>query len=59
MALPATRPTCTPDEYLALERQAEVKSEYIDGTIVAMSGDPTNRGDDAKGIPEPGGENHA
>lgn len=28
----------TPDEYLALERAAEYKSEYIDGEIFAMSG---------------------
>lgn len=28
----------TPAEYLALERQAETKSEYIEGCIVAMSG---------------------
>lgn len=28
----------TPEEYLALERRAEYKSEYIDGVIVAMSG---------------------
>ena len=31
--------TCyTPEEYLALERLAEFKSEYIDGRIVAMTG---------------------
>ena len=28
----------TPQEYLALERAAETKSEYIDGILVAMSG---------------------
>ena len=28
----------TPDEYLALERAAEYKSEYIDGEIFAMAG---------------------
>ncbi|MHB8575631.1 MAG: Uma2 family endonuclease [Dehalococcoidia bacterium] len=28
----------TPAEYLAIERRAETKSEYIDGCIVAMSG---------------------
>ena len=28
----------TPDEYLALERNAEFKSEYLDGRIVAMTG---------------------
>src|SRR2546423_2073338 len=28
----------TPEEYLAMERQAEYKSEYIDGVVYAMSG---------------------
>jgi Uma2 family endonuclease len=28
----------TPEEYLALERQAEIRSEYLDGDMVAMSG---------------------
>jgi Uma2 family endonuclease len=28
----------TPEEYLALERHAEFKSEYLDGRIVAMTG---------------------
>lgn len=28
----------TPDEYLALERNAEFRSEYLDGRIVAMTG---------------------
>lgn len=28
----------TAEEYLAIERAAEIKSEYIDGNIVAMSG---------------------
>jgi Uma2 family endonuclease len=28
----------TPEEYLALERKAEDKSEYVDGEIVAMTG---------------------
>lgn len=27
-----------PEEYLALDRQAEVRSEYVDGDMVAMSG---------------------
>ena len=28
----------TPEEYLAMERRAEYKSEYVDGVIFAMSG---------------------
>jgi Uma2 family endonuclease len=28
----------TPEEYLAIERRAEYKSEYIDGEIIAMTG---------------------
>jgi len=28
----------TPEEYLALEREAEYKSEYFDGEIFAMAG---------------------
>lgn len=33
---PKTYPT--PEEYLALERKAEYKNEYIDGEIIAMTG---------------------
>lgn len=32
------RPFVTPEEYLALERKAEYKSEYLHGEIFAMSG---------------------
>ena len=32
------RPRISPEEYLALERQAETKSEYLDGEIFAMTG---------------------
>jgi Uma2 family endonuclease len=32
------RPRYTPDQYLALERQADHKSEYFDGEIFAMAG---------------------
>ena len=31
-------PTYTEDEYLEIDRAAEVRSEYHDGVIVAMSG---------------------
>ena len=36
----STRPTTylTPEEYLAAERRAEHKSEYVDGEMVAMTG---------------------
>ena len=37
MALVA-RKTYTPEEYLALERQAEYRSEYVNGEIYAMAG---------------------
>jgi len=43
MAIPQdVRVTYTPEEYLALERAAEFKSEYIDGEIIAMSGGSSN-----------------
>jgi Uma2 family endonuclease len=32
------RARITPEEYLALERKAEVRSEYLDGEMFAMSG---------------------
>ena len=35
-ALP--RQHLTPEEYLALERQAETKSEYFQGEVFAMAG---------------------
>ena len=38
MASAALKERYTPQEYLALERQAEFKSEYLDGIIVAMAG---------------------
>ena len=31
-------PYLTPEEYLALERKAEFRSEYINGQMVAMTG---------------------
>src|SRR5437868_8266148 len=38
MAVPAHERSFTPEEYLAYEREATYKSEYIAGQIVAMSG---------------------
>jgi Uma2 family endonuclease len=38
MADPARRSPITPEEYLALERSSEIKHEYADGEIFAMSG---------------------
>ena len=32
------KPFITPEEYLALERKAEYKSEYLNGEIFAMTG---------------------
>ena len=32
------KPRITPEEYLVLERKAEIKSEYFDGEMFAMSG---------------------
>lgn len=31
-------PHLTPEEYLAIERQSEIRSEYLDGEMFAMSG---------------------
>jgi Uma2 family endonuclease len=38
MSSAATQSYLTPEEYLALERKATIKSEYINGQIYAMSG---------------------
>ncbi len=32
----------TPDEYLALERPSEIRHEFLDGTVYAMSGESLN-----------------
>ncbi len=44
MALPQPKTYYSPEEYLALERAAEFKSEYINGEIVAMAGESPNHG---------------
>ncbi|MCP4655026.1 MAG: Uma2 family endonuclease, partial [bacterium] len=38
MAQPQPQPRYTPAGYLALEREAPTKSEYLDGQIFAMAG---------------------
>jgi Uma2 family endonuclease len=38
MALPDTTALWRPEDYLALDRRAETKSEFLDGAIVAMTG---------------------
>ena len=35
---PQTKHRLTPEDYLAIERSAEFKSEYFDGEIFAMTG---------------------
>ncbi|HYO14829.1 MAG TPA: Uma2 family endonuclease [Thermoanaerobaculia bacterium] len=35
---PQPRPYLTPEDYLAMERQAETKSEYLEGEMFAMTG---------------------
>ncbi len=36
--MPKAKPQYTPAEYLAMEREANAKSEYLDGEIYAMAG---------------------
>ncbi|MFH1114991.1 MAG: Uma2 family endonuclease [Pseudomonadota bacterium] len=38
MPVASPQPHYTAEEYLALERKAEYKSEYVNGTIIAMAG---------------------
>jgi Uma2 family endonuclease len=38
MSSPVVQPRYTPEEYLALERKATQKSEYVNGQVFAMSG---------------------
>ncbi len=38
MASAALKTRYTPEQYLAMERKTEFKSEYLDGVITAMSG---------------------
>ncbi len=38
MAQPQPKPSLSPEEYLAIERQAETRSEYLDGEMFAMAG---------------------
>jgi Uma2 family endonuclease len=38
MIAQATQPYFTPEEYLALEDQSDIKHEYIDGHVYAMAG---------------------
>lgn len=41
-ALPDMRPHMTEEEYLAFERESELKHEFIDGEVYAMSGASRN-----------------
>jgi Uma2 family endonuclease len=37
-----TKPHLTPEEYLAIERRSEIRSEYLDGEMFAMTGGSRN-----------------
>lgn len=39
MALPHALPFFTPDQYLSLERNSEIRHEYLDGFVYAMAGE--------------------
>jgi Uma2 family endonuclease len=45
MGMPRLKPLFTVDEYLALERAADERHEYIDGQIYAMAGESGEHGD--------------
>jgi Uma2 family endonuclease len=45
MGLAQLQPSYTVEEYLALERAAEERSEYLDGVIYAMAGESEEHGD--------------
>jgi Uma2 family endonuclease len=45
MGLPKLKPVFTVDEYLALERSADERHEYLDGEIYAMAGESGAHGD--------------
>src|SRR4051794_7744039 len=38
MVQPQPKPSLSPGEYLAIERQAEIRSEYFDGEMFAIAG---------------------
>jgi Uma2 family endonuclease len=44
MGLPRTKPLITVDRYLALERKAKDRHEYLDGQILAMAGESDDHG---------------
>ncbi|WP_029010667.1 Uma2 family endonuclease [Azospirillum halopraeferens] len=44
MANALRKPRLSPDEYLALERTAEVRHEYVDGEVFAMVGSSRRHG---------------
>jgi Uma2 family endonuclease len=39
MSLPLTLSVFTPEEYLTLERQSEIRHEFLDGCVYAMAGE--------------------
>lgn len=44
MSLPRQTPLYSPDEYLAFERDAEARHEYLDGQVYAMAGESPEHG---------------